>query len=306
MLRLVRALRFFAGFHTLWRLVNGVLSSASQILSTCFLLLVTIYVFSCLGAQVITRDSMDDNWITSADPDLQLAGEVVQQNFRSIPSIMLTLIQFVNVDSVASIYTPLIEARPALMLYFLPLMLIMSITLMNLVTALLVEAAIESGKKDKEMKLIRLKKTVKTLAPSIREAFRALDENGNGIVTREEIISKQDELLPEALINLLGPNSVMELFEMLDEDGSGEVHEDEFIEGLLKSATSEVPIESQQMLKLMRINCRKIDKCQESMDDTITLLSQSQANQPGRTIVVYANQDHKTRVEGTKIETVGI
>jgi len=288
MLRLARALRFFTGFQTLWRLVNGVLNSASQIMSTCFLLLVTIYVFSCLGAEIITGESISANWITSQDERLRSAGSIVQDKFRSIPTIMLTLISFVNVDSVSSIYTPLIEARPVLLLYFLPLMLILSITLMNLVTALLVESAIESGKTDKEMKLAFLKKTVNKMAPSIREAFRSLDQNNNGILTRDEIQNKQEDL-PPALLELLGPNSMMELFEMLDEDGSGEVHENEFTEGLLKTAVSDVPMETQQMIKLMRINRRKIDKCQDLLNEAFTLLSSKDLLR--KTIIFHAQPD---------------
>lgn len=272
MIRLARALRFFQGFSTLWRLINGILNSTSQIISTFILLTLTIYVFSCLGAELITGTSKNDNWLTSQDEKLRAAGTVVEEKFKSIPAIMMTLIQFVTVDSVSSIYTPLIEAQPALLMYFVPLMLILSITLMNLVTALLVEAAIESGQADKELKHATLKKRVKQMAPAIKTAFQALDDNGNGILTRDEIKVKQTEL-PDALLELLGPNSIMELFEMLDEDGSGEVPESEFVEGLLRSATSDVPMENQQMLKLMRINRRKIETCQQGLTQTLALLT---------------------------------
>ena len=42
-------------------------------------------------------------------------------------------------DGIAAIYYPLIMAKPILLVYFLPLLLFLSIALMNLVTAVLVE-----------------------------------------------------------------------------------------------------------------------------------------------------------------------
>ena len=63
---------------------------------------------------------------------------------------MITLSQFVTQDSIAAIYSPLIKARPVLVLYFLALLFIVSIALMNLVTAVLVEGALEHARQEKE------------------------------------------------------------------------------------------------------------------------------------------------------------
>ena len=53
--------------------------------------------------------------------------------WSSLPIIMLTLVQFVNLDSIAAIYTPCIRANPWLALYFLAFILIVSVAVMNLV-----------------------------------------------------------------------------------------------------------------------------------------------------------------------------
>ena len=47
-------------------------------------------------------------------------------------SLPARLTQFVTVDSIASVYLPLIRQNPWLMFYFIPLILVVSISLMNL------------------------------------------------------------------------------------------------------------------------------------------------------------------------------
>merc|ERR1712032_454132 len=133
---------------------------------------------------------------------------------------MLTLFQFVTLDSVATIYTPLIELQPWLMIYFGALLLIISIALMNVVTAVLVEATIDRSNADKEMERLHMKAKVKAIIPGILEAFKAVDEDSNGIISREEI-DVCWQRLPKDFIETVPVDSLKELFDMLDIDGSG-------------------------------------------------------------------------------------
>merc|ERR1719203_2606754 len=96
-----------------------------------------IYMFACLGMELITKD-----------PGLH-DGADFDDNFGSIGCIMLTLTQFVTQDSIASIYTPLIKKKPLLLIYFIPLLIIISVALMNLVTAALVESALAHAISDR-------------------------------------------------------------------------------------------------------------------------------------------------------------
>merc|ERR1719329_2065950 len=93
-------------------------------------------------------------------------------SFQSLPGVMLTLSQFVTLDSVAGIYTPLIEDKWWMIFYFLPLILIVPVALMNLVTAVLVEAAMAMATDDEEMAKQYRRAHLRQLAPEIRDAFR--------------------------------------------------------------------------------------------------------------------------------------
>merc|ERR1719471_144963 len=109
---------------------------------------------------------------------------IVQEYFRNIPVGMLTLVQFVTVDSIASIYHPLIIADSHLLPFFVMFILVVSIALMNLVTAIIVEGAIQQGKEAhdryKQQRLLQLR-------PALRALYHELDADGDANVTLGEI-----------------------------------------------------------------------------------------------------------------------
>ena len=128
LLRLIRTLRMLRYFRTVWRLVFGLLTSINTIASTLCLIVLVLYIFACLGIELITNDSE-----LKKEADVAL---IVESHFRSLPVTMLTLAQFVTLDSIAAVYAPLVMSRPWLVMYFGAIVLILSIALMNLATAL--------------------------------------------------------------------------------------------------------------------------------------------------------------------------
>jgi len=108
--RLARAVRLLVQFKTLWMLIRGLMGSAGTIAYTFGLILLILYIFSCMAMELITKKLAD-----SEDEQIQA---LVTSSFPSIPIAMLTLLQFVSMDSIASIYHPLIVNDPALLLFF--------------------------------------------------------------------------------------------------------------------------------------------------------------------------------------------
>ncbi|CAK9090225.1 Cation channel sperm-associated protein 1 (CatSper1), partial [Durusdinium trenchii] len=143
LLRLVRAIRMLHMFRTVWRLVYGLLTSWNAIISTFFILLLTLYIFACLGVEVITRDST-----LAADPS---TAWIVEYHFGSLHRTMLTLFSFVSADSISAVYMPIVIVRPEYIIYFVAVILTVSVALMNLVTAVLVEGALANAANDKEL-----------------------------------------------------------------------------------------------------------------------------------------------------------
>jgi len=124
---------------------------------------------------------------------------------------------------------------------------------MNLVTAVLVEASINGGRRDRDLQKNIRKQRSRKLAPVIRSAFHTLDADQSGGITREEVVQASDHL-PEILKSVLDHYSVAEIFDIIDMDNTGTLEETEFVEGLIQMATSDLEPDMMQLFSLLRLN----------------------------------------------------
>jgi len=250
--RLARILRVLVVFKVLWMLIRGLLGSAATIAYTMGLIIVIIYMFACMSIELITkkqRDSEDDRIVA-----------LVAEHFSDLPVTMLSLLQFVSVDGTAILYFPLVRADPVLILFFLPLIFIVSVSLMNLVTAVIVEGAIEQGKQDREATTRYRQYAFKKLMPHLKHMFKQIDQDSNESLSREELENAPDHIKDELQRYMqAGPDALLELFEMLDVDESGEVGLEEFCDGVAKIVYSEAPVELVRVLKQLKIIRRHVE-----------------------------------------------
>merc|ERR1712194_164985 len=75
----------------MWKLANGLIRSFRTVLSAFVLIVLTVYVFACLGVELITKDPT-----LRQDP---VTAELIQSHFPTLPVTMLTLITAVIVDT---------------------------------------------------------------------------------------------------------------------------------------------------------------------------------------------------------------
>ncbi|CAJ1393566.1 unnamed protein product [Effrenium voratum] len=244
LLRLVRALRVVEHFRVVWQLVYALLSAGQTMLSTTALVTFMLYIFGCMAVELITKDD-----VLKSQP---ATTAIVEQYFYSLPRAILTLLQFVTLDSIAQVYTPLILERPYLAMYFFSILIFVSIGLMNLVTAVIIEGALDQAAKKHEEERILMKQKVKQSLPSLLETFLAIDVDGSGLITKEELANMPLDMLPPNFLKNLPIDSMMDLFEVLDVDDSNSVSQAEFVEGLLNLAMLDTPIWNIQSLKLLR------------------------------------------------------
>jgi len=240
LLRLVRMVRLLVKFKELWMLTRGLLNSATIMGHTIILLILILYVFGCVGVEVVTKHDLTDT-----DPEFR---NIVEMYFNSTARTMLTLVQFITMDSINAIYAPLIKKDWKLAFYFMSLVMVVSILLLNLITAIVVNKAMEQAHQDNDaMHAYELGKR-KALVKQLREIFIRLDDDVSGQVTRAELanITDQDKQL---LFGLLGTDDLYVLFDDCDMDGSGAVSIDEFCEGIWKAVSSDVPAEIRRMDK---------------------------------------------------------
>ena len=135
LLRLARTVRLFAQFKVLWMLVRGLLGSINTIFFTFIILALLVYVFACVAIELITKAPLRGN-----DSDFD---QLVDLYFKDMWTSMMTLTQFVNLDSIGDIYKQLIPFNYVVYtLIFFGFILIVSVALMNLVTAVIVDRAV--------------------------------------------------------------------------------------------------------------------------------------------------------------------
>lgn len=172
--------------------------------------------------------------IVSDRDDIGEEYSVAEANFHTVWRAMLTLVQFITFDSVASIYRPLVERRPELMVYFACYFLIGPIALMNIVTAIMVESSLRTANEDQEAKKAWESMKRKRTMPRLAQIFMDLDTNGDGEVDLQELMKAPEEV-QDQIKRIVDLEQLEEVFRMLDYDNSGTISIDEFVDGIMKS-----------------------------------------------------------------------
>jgi len=253
-LRLVRAVRLLIRFKELWMLVQGLMNSASTMFYTLVLLAVILYILSSIGIEAVTHNPrLADN------PEVE---EILERYFDSLPRIMLTLMQFVCLDSIHAIYKPLIEQDPWLAIYFVLVILIVAVVLMNLVTAVIVSGAFEQARKDQELLNNVEARKRQRMVKDLRKMFQRLDADNSGKLSMDELASIGEEDR-QVLAQATAVSDPLEIFMALDVDDKGSVDIDEFCEGVWQVLVSQSPLEIKRMekqLNFLRRDMRSISR----------------------------------------------
>jgi voltage-gated sodium channel len=263
--KITRTVRLLSQFRALWMLVCGLLSSAGTMIYILVLLIIIIYVFACMGVEIFTKNSK-----LREDPTFDL---YVERYWADLPVSMLTLIQFVNLDGIGAIYTPMVLSEPTTGIFFISFMLIVSICLMNLVTAVIVEGSFEQAKSDQIFAKKERQRAMSKLLPVVREIFAQLDKDGSGQVTLEEF-ADADESVQLALEKVCQTDDLVELFEMLDVDGSGSVEIDEFADQLANFGTTDQPFINVRLMKQLELARREIRSINKRVDNVQASVNQ--------------------------------
>lgn len=252
--KLARTIRLLSQFRPLWMLVSGLLSSVGTMFYILILLIVILFVFACVSVELFAKNTR-----LREDP---VFDSYVERYWADLPVSVLTLIQFVNLDGIGAIYTPMVHAEPTMILYFATFMLIVSICLMNMVTAVIVENSFEQAKTDRDFAKSERSRALQKLMPQVREIFQKLDLDGSGNVTLEEFVNA-DKSVQEDLEKICQTDDLVELFEMLDLDGSGSVEIDEFCDQLANFGTVDQPFINVRLMKQMEFIRRDLKENRE-------------------------------------------
>lgn len=262
LLRLARTFKLIVTVRNLWLLVRSLLDSFGTMVYTVVLLLIVLYIFACIGMELITLSPA--NMGPDPDPAYQ---ELVEEYFPTMGITMMTLTQFVCFDSIASIYKPFLmidPMAPFLAIYFSLAVVVIGIVLMNLITAVVVNSALEQADKDKDAQLHFEETERKKLVKDLKKMFKRLDEDNSGHVTLDELshIRRDDRA---SLTRAAGCSDLSEIFHALDPDGNGAVTIDDFCDGIWAVSASQVPLELKRTEKQVMMQRDQLKDVQQSL-----------------------------------------
>ena len=178
-------------------------------------------------------------------------------SFGSMTFAMLTLMQCMTLDSVATIYRTLIQEADSTSgsmwnaMYFILFTLFVSIALMNLVVAVMVEGSQKQAAQDQEAMKIAEEQRKVALFPRLREIFDFLDKDKSGEVSLCELETAPAQILLELRI-ITRTDDILEMFMLFDDDDSGSVRIDEFLTNILRASSAVDVVQKLQIQRILR------------------------------------------------------
>merc|ERR1719265_2783398 len=123
-----------------------------------------LYTFACLVLELISRNHP----MRESDSEYN---DLVLRFFPDLQTTLLTLLQFVTADSLHEIYAPFVAKNPSLVILFIGIIFMVSVALMNLVTALIVESSLQQAASERDVQKAYKAAMAKKLIPRVRNLF---------------------------------------------------------------------------------------------------------------------------------------
>lgn len=240
LVRLARAVRLMVQFQVLWQLVQGLVICANVLVWTALLVMFMLYIFALFGMEFIRYDTN-----LSHNHPYNVAATTY---FFGLTDSMLTILQYMCFDSIASIHRPVMHHSFPTFFYFMIVQLLVSVALMNFVTGVMIDTALAVAAEDKEVHKAMEKERKKEQLVELKKMFLELDEDGSGELSLDELVEAPEDVL-EQLISIADTEDITGLFELLDYDGGGTVGTDEFCDGVMQSTGGGAPLEMTKMIK---------------------------------------------------------
>jgi hypothetical protein len=200
--------------------------------------------------------------------------------------------QIVAGDSWGLVSVPVIEKRPEYTIIFICIVVSVSLGVMNLILAVIVESAAEARESDLAQKHKTQKKEAMLKKIELCEMAHSMDKDHSDTISFEEMQEAWN--LNPAFQQVMGSMSIRDhdldtIFKIMDEDNSGDVDYKEFVEKLYHLRTSDVRIDLElaryafiqrfdtieEKLKEQRTASNRHSQALESIDAKLALLCKS-------------------------------
>lgn len=228
LVRVVRAVRVFISIPEFYLLMTGLYSSTKAILFGSLMLVSVILFWAVLAVELFNPITSRLEFPSSCDR--------CSRGFGSVASAGLTFFQqIVAGDSWGTISVPLIEKAPWTGPILFLVIISISLGVMNLILAVIVERATEARDNDHDQRIKKKEAERSKSMVDLAVLCANMDKNSNGLVSLEEMVSGYDQL--DSFRKLMKQmdikrDEMQTIFNVLDSDNSGEVSYLEFCSNL--------------------------------------------------------------------------
>jgi len=214
LLKVVRVARTHRSLRTAYKLAAGLQYSGNTIFHTYVIIGTALYIFSVFSVYFIGRSEA-----FGEDPNAQ---ELAAELFLTVPRSLMTIFQTMTLDSWSSVARPLMKHSGVVCALFTAVIMIMTLVLQNLITAIIVNGAISRLNEDHEMLAAEAREAMQEELQDLLELFEALDEDGDGVVSKAQYFAavKGHEAFRNKLQVLQVPlDEAADLWELFDMGG---------------------------------------------------------------------------------------
>ena len=241
--RIARVIRVLKAFRELRLMVASIVSSARNLLWVIMILCVLLYVFGISFTSAVALE-------LEMSPVDAPGTEELKRYFGSLSSSILTLYSSMSGGEDWTVYyhalSRLAWPYQTLFLFFVTFAIF---AVVNVITGVFVDTAIEKNQTDKELAIQEELRSKKLRMNWIRDVFSELDSSGDGMVSLQEFENQLNHEAVVAYFNTLklDVSDARTLFRLLDSDGSDGVNIDEFVQGCYRLSGEATTLHTQVM-----------------------------------------------------------
>lgn len=248
-IRVIRLLRYVGALRTL---VFSILNTMKSLLWTLILLCLLFYSFGVVLTQLVQDqcryEAIAATGNTNAVPHCE--DGVLHRYWSSIFESMLTLFMAISGGlSWGEALDPLKSFSLIAVACMVFYVLIAVFAVMNVVTGVFCNTAIESANSDRDIRAIEQLNKQTTLVKSLKELFQEIDHDNSNMVSIDEFRTAVNTPKMSSFLESMGISTqdVWTLFTIIDADSSGLIDLDEFVGGCMELHG---PAKSFQMSKM--------------------------------------------------------
>jgi len=251
-IRIMRVLRFLAELRVM---VTLIIHSVRSLFWLLVLLLLILYVFSIFFTQGVT------DYLLHITPDAHTK-MVLLKHYGGLGDSAVTLFMSITGGiSWVEVVDPLWETGWAFVALFLVYVFFCVFSVLNIVTGVFVDGAIQRSAQERDLRLEKEKEQKKIYRAMCTDLLQEIDTEGTGFISRAQLEQafKSDVVKYSFSVLDIDIADSNYLYDMLDLDGSGLVDMEEFVQGCLRLKGNAKSLDIHTLIHEVKQLMRKVD-----------------------------------------------